>query len=141
MKYLLDTNTCIRYLNGTSQAVADRLNAQDESAVAVCSVVKAELFFGAMRSRNPVQTLADQQRFLSLFVSLPFDDRAAEHYGRIRASLTNAGTPIGGNDLLIASIALAHNLTVVTHNIREFSRVADLQIEDWEAQPSGPQHT
>jgi tRNA(fMet)-specific endonuclease VapC len=76
-----------------------------------------------------------QQRFLSLFVSLPFDDRAAEHYGRIRADLANAGMPIGGNDLLIAAIALTHNLSIVTHNVKEFGRVTSLQIEDWEAQP------
>jgi len=135
MKYLLDTNTCIRYINGASQPIFDRLNAQHEGAVAVCSVVKAELFYGALRSRNPTKTLAGQQRFLALFVSLPFDDLAAEHYGRIRADLSHAGTPIGGNDLLIAAIALTHDLSVVTHNVKEFGRVAALQIEDWETLP------
>ncbi|MBL8120314.1 MAG: type II toxin-antitoxin system VapC family toxin [Anaerolineae bacterium] len=133
MKYLLDTNTCIRYLNGRSQQVADRFNALDEGDAVVCSVVKAELFFGALRSQNPIKTLAGQKQFLSLFISLPFDDSAAEYYGQIRADLTVKGTPIGSHDLLIAAIALANNLILVTHNTREFNRVSGLKIEDWEA--------
>jgi len=65
--------------------------------------------------------------------SLPFDDEAARQYGIIRASLARLGTPIGPNDLMIASIALVHQAVVVTHNIGEFSRVAGLEIEDWES--------
>jgi tRNA(fMet)-specific endonuclease VapC len=133
MKYLLDTNTCIRYLNGRSQGVADRLNALNQGEAVVCSVVKAELFFGALRSQNPVKTMAGQRQFLSLFTSLPFDDAAAEHYGQIRADLTTKGTPIGGSDLLIAAIALANGLILITHNTREFERITGLKIEDWEA--------
>jgi tRNA(fMet)-specific endonuclease VapC len=135
MKYLLDTNTCIRYINGTSQAVFQNLDAQKEGDVVVCSVVKAELFYGAMRSQRPHKNLADQQAFLSLFTSLPFDDRAADEYGRIRADLASKGTPIGGNDLMIAAIALAHTLTLVTHNTREFGRVDELKAVDWEIPP------
>ncbi len=63
--------------------------------------------------------------------SLPFDDNAVEHYGEIRAILAKAGTPIGANDLLMAAIARAHQVTVVTHNLREFMRVPALQIETW----------
>jgi tRNA(fMet)-specific endonuclease VapC len=70
--------------------------------------------------------------FLNQFVSLPFDDIAAEIYGRERARLTLVGTPIGANDLLIACIALANGLTLVTHNTREFSRINGLRLEDWE---------
>jgi tRNA(fMet)-specific endonuclease VapC len=73
--------------------------------VAVCSVVKAELFYGAWRSTNLEQALARQQRFLRTFESLPFDDRSAEIAGQIRAQLAALGTPIGSNDLLIAAIA------------------------------------
>jgi tRNA(fMet)-specific endonuclease VapC len=69
---------------------------------------------------------------IEIFISLPFDDIAALTAGRIRAQLANLGTPIGLNDLLIASIALTHNLTLVTHNTGEFVRVKGLQIEDWE---------
>jgi tRNA(fMet)-specific endonuclease VapC len=66
-------------------------------------------------------------------VSLPFDDAAADQYARIRHALEQAGQRIGAHDLEIASIALAHDLTVVSHNVRVFSRVPDLRLEDWEA--------
>ena len=132
MTYLLDSNTCIRYLNGRAVGVLQRLHDTPVAEVVVCSIVKAELFYGAMRSVNPMRTLAQQQDFLNHFVSPPFDDRAAEVYGRIRADLAKMGTPIGPNDLMIAAIALANDVTLVTHNTREFGRVADLRIEDWE---------
>jgi len=121
------------YLNGRSLRVRQQLQAVDLEDVAVCSVVKAELFYGAWRSTNPEQTLDRQQRFLEAFESLPFDDHSAEIAGQIRAQLAALGTPIGSNDLLIAAIALANNVTLVTHNTREFSRVEDLRIEDWQA--------
>ncbi len=133
VRYLLDTNVCVRYLNGTSLAILQRLQAIDLEEVAVCSVVKAELFYGAMRSTNPERAWARQRQFLEVFVSLPFDDIAALIAGRIRAQLAHQGTLIGSNDLLIASIALANDLTIVTHNTGEFSRVEGLVIEDWEA--------
>lgn len=132
MKYLLDTNTCIRHLNQRSKAVTDHLHQLAETDVAVCSVVKAELYFGAMKSQSPQTTLPKQQAFVERFVSLAFDDAAALIYGRIRAELERAGTPIGPNDLLIASIALANGLILVTHNTQEFSRITGLQTEDWE---------
>jgi len=71
-------------------------------------------------------------KFIDRFVSLPFDDKASEKYGEIRSNLEKAGTPIGPNDLLIASIALVNNVTLVTHNTREFRRVKKLKTEDWE---------
>ncbi|AUB41900.1 mvpA, tRNA [Nostoc flagelliforme CCNUN1] len=118
--------------NGRSLLIRERLQSTNVEEIAVCSVVKAELFYGAMRSNNPTRTLARQQEFLKLFVSLPFDDSTALVYGRIRAELLASGTPIGPNDFQIAAIALTHNLTLVTHNTREFSRVSGLAIEDWE---------
>ncbi len=105
MRYLLDTNVCVRFLNGRSPAVRDRLLATSTNNMAVCSVVKSELFYGAMRSNNPLRTLERQQNFLSRFVSLPFGDESAILSGRIRAQLANAGTPIGPYDL--QSIALS----------------------------------
>ncbi|WP_299410842.1 type II toxin-antitoxin system VapC family toxin [Acaryochloris sp. IP29b_bin.148] len=132
MRYLLDTNVCVVYLNGRSTSVRDRLLATSAKEIAVCSVVKAELFYGAFRSNNSRRTLERQQAFLSRFVSLPFEDESALLAGQIRAKLANAGTPIGSYDLQIAAISLANNLILVTHNTREFERVDELQIEDWE---------
>jgi len=132
MKWMLDTNACIRYLNGTAPKLKRRIDVAKPSDLLVCSVVKAELFFGASQSKSPASTFQKQQAFLSPFTSLPFDDAAAAIYGPIRADLKAKGTPIGPNDLLIASIALAHGVTLVTHNVSEFSRVHGLVVEDRE---------
>jgi tRNA(fMet)-specific endonuclease VapC len=135
MRYLLDTNTCIAYLNGRAVGVRRRLQEIPPSEVGLCSVVKAELLYGARKSGNPSTVLAKLQRFFAPFVSLPFDDGAAQVYGTIRADLERVGTPIGPNGLLIAAIALGRGLTLVTHNTGEFQRVTGLPVEDWEATP------
>lgn len=132
MTYLLDTNTCIRYLNQRSERVTARFKAEDERNIVICSIVRAELYFGALKSQTPDITMTKQRAFAERFVSLPFDDAAAEHYARIRADLSRMGTPIGPNDLLIAAIALSRDLILVTHNVREFSRIQGIKIEDWE---------
>jgi tRNA(fMet)-specific endonuclease VapC len=93
--------------------------------------VKAELYYGALKSARPVENLRKQKEFLQKFRSLPFDDLAADEYGRIRSRLEKSGTPIGPNDLLIAAIAIANDVTVVTHNLDEFERVEGIKVEDW----------
>ena len=133
MMYLLDTNVCIRYLRGRSDNVVRQMQRTPASDIVVCSMVKAELFYGAARSNDPARSLAIQKEFLNQFVSLPFDDKAAEIYGEIRATLAKVGRLIGPNDMLIAAIALANNATLVTHNVREFGRVTNLSLVDWEA--------
>ena len=132
MTHLLDTNTCIRYLNGRVVNVRTRLAAMQPETIAVCSIVKAEMYTGARKSHDPARTRAVQDVFLRHFPSLPFNDAAASIYADLRAQLELAGTPIGPYDLQIAAIALANNLTLVTHNTREFSRVPGLRLEDWE---------
>lgn len=132
MTYLLDTNTCIRFLNPRRSAVPNHLAAVSREAVAICQIVKAELYYGAYKSARRDENLALLAKFFSQFVSLPFDDAAAEAYGRLRAELARRGTPIGPNDLMIAAIALAHDLILITHNTSEFGRVPGLRLEDWE---------
>ncbi|MCE5268771.1 MAG: type II toxin-antitoxin system VapC family toxin [Planctomycetaceae bacterium] len=133
MTWLLDTNACVDYLRaGRGSRIAERLAQSNVDEVTLCSVVKAELLFGAMRSRDAANNVAKVTMFVSRFSSFPFDDSAAEAYGRIRADLTDRGATIGPNDLLIASIAVARGLILVTHNVNEFSRVSNLQIEDWQ---------
>lgn len=133
MTWMLDTNACIRYLNGRSPKLRSKFDAANPAEIRVCSVVKAELYFGAALSHNPQKTLASQQLFLSRFPSLAFDDAAAVLYGEIRADLTRRGLVIGPNDLMIASICRANQITLVTHNVNEFGRVPELVVEDWEA--------
>ena len=96
------------------------------------SVVKAELYHGARRSTRVADNLELLGRFFAPFASVPFDDRCAEVYGQIRTELEREGRIIGPNDLMIAATARAHDLTLVTHNVGEFSRVAGLRVVDWE---------
>ena len=131
--YLLDTNACIRILNGTSPSLVDHLRAVPRSLVRLSSVVKAELLYGARKSTRIAENLRLLERFFDTIASLPFDDRCAEEYGVLREELDRAGTPIGANDLLIAATARVHRAILVTHNVREFSRVAELRLEDWES--------
>lgn len=132
MTYLLDTNVCIAHLAGRSVKIRQKLQIIPPTQIRLCSVVKAEIIYGTFKGNYTSQAVALRQSFLTQFVSLPFDDLAADFYGQERARLAKLGQSIGPNDLMIASIALANNLTLVTHNTREFSRVANLQIEDWE---------
>jgi len=110
MSFLLDSNTCIQFLNRRSEPLIRRLTDTPDEEILVCSVVKAELFFGARKSRDPQRSRQVQERFFERYSSLPFDDEAALTYADIRAHLERAGTPIGSNDLLIASIARSHDL-------------------------------
>jgi tRNA(fMet)-specific endonuclease VapC len=132
MRYSLDTNTCIRYLNGRSLAIRQKLPTVPARDIVVCSVVRGELAYGAAKSLTPEASTARQARFLKPYVTLSYDDAAAQEFGRIRAYLETAGTPIGPYDLQIAAIALLHELIVVTHNTREFRRIPSLKVEDWE---------
>lgn len=133
MKYTLDTNTCIRAINGRVPRIREHLLAVPASDIVVCSIVRSELFYGSAKSQTPLRSRQKQDLFLAPFLSLSFDDRVASVYGELRATLEKLGTPIGPLDLQIASIAVAHNLILVTHNTREFGRVQGLTLEDWEA--------
>lgn len=134
MKFLVDANVWIGHLRQTSPSVTHRLRQHLAADVVLCSVVLGELLFGAQRSGAVHRTgnLALVAGLRQQYVSLPFTDAAAEEYGRIRAHLAGLGTPIGPNDLMIAAIALANSLILVTHNTAEFSRVPGLTIEDWQ---------
>jgi tRNA(fMet)-specific endonuclease VapC len=103
------------------------------SDVVLCSVVVYELRYGAERSADPAREHAKLDVFLNPFASLPFDDQCARICAQVRSQLERSGSVIGPHDLQIAAIALQHGLTLVTHNTREFSRVAKLKLEDWES--------
>jgi tRNA(fMet)-specific endonuclease VapC len=131
MKYLLDTNTCIAYLNGSNANVLQHMQRLKPIDIALCSVVKSELWYGAMKSQAPTQTLTKLFVFFNQFASLPFNDRAARESARIRADLAKRGTPIGPYDVQIAGIATLHTLKVIINNVGEFRRVVGLQLENW----------
>jgi len=132
MIYLLDTNTCIRYINRYSAPIISRLQSLSPDDVAICDVVKFELYYGAYNSSQIEKNLNTLREFFLEFPSLPFDGPAASTCGRLRVQLKARGTPIGAYDLQIAAIALTNNLILVTHNTKEFERVEGLLLEDWE---------
>jgi tRNA(fMet)-specific endonuclease VapC len=132
MAYLLDTNACIQILNSSESPVTQRLLTVPQKNIFLCAVVYSELCYGAFKSSRVTENLKHLDGLFDEFEVLPFNKAAAKVSGQVRANLISVGTPIGSNDLLIASVALANELTLVTHNIREFSRIEGLQYEDWE---------
>ncbi len=139
--YLLDTNACIRLLRGGCPPLVARLRATEPRQIRLSAITKAELLYGARHSREVERNLQRVTAFAQPFLSLPFDDLCAEHYGRIRADLALQGKLIGPLDLCIAAIAYAYDLTLVTHNTNEFSRVLGLRLEDWELEAPGSSST
>ena len=131
MAWLLDTNAWIHYLKNPGSRIRAGLERHTPDEIVVCSVVKAELLHGAQKYGVPERRAAVVRETLAPYLSLPFDDVAAEHYARIRHELEEAGARIGPNDLLIAAICLAHGCTLVTGNVTEFRRVRGLGVEDW----------
>jgi tRNA(fMet)-specific endonuclease VapC len=128
MALLIDTDVCIAAMKKDPK-VLSRLQGLELGEVGLPAIVLGELSFGAEKSQNPVVTLRKLGAFVQQFSIIGFDFRAAHHYGRIKAGLERAGTPIGGNDYLIAATALAHDSVLLTRNVREFSRVPGLRWE------------
>ncbi len=130
--FLLDSNVCIRLLNQNHSGIIQHFQKHHPDEIALCSIVKAELIYGARHSQQVEANLQLLERFFKPLYSLPFDDRCAEEAGRIRADLVTQGKPIGPNDLLISATARAHDAVLITHNVREFTRITGLRLEDWE---------
>jgi len=132
VRYLLDTNVCIGILNGRSEKIRNKIFSIASHEVCIPVIVRYELYFGAAKSIVQVPTLSKLEQFLSSFNSLNFDDSSAKMAGEVRALLEKTGRPIGPYDILIAAMALANGLTLVTHNVKEFSRIPNLLLDDWE---------
>lgn len=132
--YLLDTNACIALINGTPAAVRNRFLKVIASGqkVLVPSIAAFELWYGVAKSARPQANAGGVEAFFAGPVSqLAFEPEDAKVAGEVRAQLEAAGKPIGAYDLLIAGQALRRALTLVTANVREFSRVNGLRWEDW----------
>ena len=131
MDYLLDTNICIYLIKKQPLKVLEKFRTLVPGTVAISAITHAELQYGIMKSSRPEKNSKALDRFLTPLAILDFDYQAAIEYGEIRATLEKKGTPIGPLDTLIAAHALSLNLTLVTNNEKEFSRISDLRIENW----------
>ena len=132
MIYLPDTNTCISLLRHKHPHLIARWRSAKVTDIVLCSIVVYELRHGAESSSDPAREHAKLDVFLAPFSSLPFDDACAVKCAEIRRALERKGETIGPHDLLFAAVALRHDLTLVTHNTREFGRLSTLRLEDWE---------
>lgn len=132
MTYLLDTNAVIALMKN-KQSVVERIRQVGRSELVICAPVEAELWFGVNKSNRLDENRRHLLNLLEWLPSLPFSGDATRLCGEIRADLARKGTPIGPYDLQIAAIALANDCILVTHNTGEFSRIAGLKLEDWEA--------
>ena len=129
--YMLDTNMIAYARNRRPACVLEHLLQHDPSEICISSITMAELEYGVFNSSKPEQNRTALLMFLSGITVLPFDSAASLEYGSIRFFLKKNGILIGGNDMLIAAHARSLSLTLVTHNTKEFSRVKNLQLEDW----------
>ena len=132
MKYLLDTNICVYLIKKKPLSVIARFNEHAVGDIGVSSITVAELSYGVQKSQPQTQNQEAILQFLSPLVIAEFDTNAAFSYGQIRTELERKGTPIGSLDTLIAGHAASMNVTLVTNNIREFSRVHGLIVENWD---------
>lgn len=128
--FLLDTNTCIFYLNQRSTLIQSRIQSNLDK-IWLCDIVEMELYYGAYKSQAITKNLANLSQFLMLFPILNYNSDVAKIAGEVRADLAKKGTPIGAYDLLISATALYYDKTVITDNIREFSRVKNLNYQNW----------
>jgi tRNA(fMet)-specific endonuclease VapC len=134
LRYMLDTNLCIRVLRDRPAAVRRRFNENSEG-LCISTVVLTELLHGAAKSARAIENRRAVEDFTARLEVLPFDEPAADHAAEIRAALERKGAAIGAYDLLIAGHARSRGLTVVTGNLKEFDRVEGLRCEDWLERP------
>ncbi|MGC9386475.1 MAG: type II toxin-antitoxin system tRNA(fMet)-specific endonuclease VapC [Hydrogenovibrio sp.] len=130
IKYLLDTNICIYVIKRRPVEVLTKFN-NAAGYLAISSITLAELLHGVEKSQHLNKNLQAVEDFCSRLDVISYDDKAAAHYGEIRAELEGAGTPIGVNDLHIAAHARSLGTTLVTNNIKEFARVDGLRVRNW----------
>ncbi|HEV8130075.1 MAG TPA: type II toxin-antitoxin system VapC family toxin [Acidobacteriota bacterium] len=131
MIFVLDTNTCIYFLNGSYRSVADELSSHPAEELAVTSITVAELFYGAHHSARKTRNLLLLEDFFLDLQILTFDRPAAENFGPLKEILHQQGKLLGPYDLLIASIVRSRGFTLVTHDTKSFSQISDILLVDW----------
>jgi tRNA(fMet)-specific endonuclease VapC len=130
LSYMLDTNICIYVMKNYPQSLREKFNALAEQ-LCISSITLGELHYGAEKSARRIENLIAIEQFVARLEVLPFADKAAAHYGQIRAELERAGMPCGPHDMQIGGHARSEGLVVVTNNIREFARMPGVRVENW----------
>lgn len=131
MKYLLDTNICIYIIKHSPPSVIKKFHSLIIGDIGISSITLAELEYGVAKSAHKAKNEEALSNFIMPLEIMEFDSTAASVYGKIRADLENNGNIIGSMDMLIAAHALSINVVLVTNNEKEFSRIKNLQIENW----------
>jgi tRNA(fMet)-specific endonuclease VapC len=130
LNYMLDTNICIYVMKNYPQDLREKFNALAEQ-LCISSITLGELHFGAEKSARRADNLTAVEHFVARLEILPFDAKAAAHYGQLRAELERAETPCGPHDMQIGAHARSQGLIVVTNNLREFGRMKGIRVENW----------
>ncbi len=130
LKYMLDTNIVIYTIKNRPEQVRKLFKAH-QGQVGISTVTWGELVYGAERSSRPESNLADIEGMAARLEVLPFESKAADHFGQLRAELYTQGKPIGPYDMMIAGHARSLGLILVTNNMKEFERVPGLRLENW----------
>jgi tRNA(fMet)-specific endonuclease VapC len=130
LAYMLDTNICIYVMKNHPPELREKFNSLAEQ-LCISSITLGELHYGAEKSARRAENLTAIENFVARLDVLAFVDRAAAHYGQVRAELERAGTPCGVHDMQIGGHARSEGLIVVTNNMREFARMPGVRAENW----------
>ena len=130
LTYMLDTNICIYVMKNYPLELQEKFNSLAEQLCISC-ITLGELHYGAEKSARRVESLTAIELFTARLDVLPFEAKAAAHYGQVRAELELKGTPCGPHDMQIGGHARSEGLIVVTNDIREFSRMPGVRVENW----------
>jgi tRNA(fMet)-specific endonuclease VapC len=132
MVLLLDTNICIYLIREKPRSILERFKKHAVGDIGISAITLAELEYGVSKSSKPAANKEALDQFVAPLELVAFDRSATAVYGKLRTTLEKKGQSIGAMDLLIAAHALALNVRLVTHNVREFARVPGLRVETWE---------
>jgi tRNA(fMet)-specific endonuclease VapC len=130
LTYMLDTNICIHVMKNYPEKLREKFNALADQ-LCISSITFGELHYGAEKSARRDHNLTAIEHFVARLDVLPFAEKAAAHYGQVRAELERAGTPSGPHDMQIGGHARSEGLIIVTNNMREFKRMPGVRAENW----------
>ena len=134
LRYMLDTNICIYVIKNRPEGLRERFNRLADQ-LSISAITLSEIIYGAEKSARQIENIKVVEQFAARLDVLPFGERAATHYGQIRADLERAGHLIGLHDMMIGGHARSEGLILVSNNLREFQRIEGLRVDNWVYEP------